>query len=72
MAYYSLQEYLLTSTNVSLFYAFKFIFHVIFNVYCYACLILCLLYMFCSVYCVYCLCVNVSCITATGCQPNCS
>jgi hypothetical protein len=26
--------------------------------------------MFCSVYSVYCLYVNVSCIAATGCQPN--
>ena len=37
-----------------------------------------LLYMFCAVYCVslccsgYCLCVNVYCTTAAGCQPNCS
>jgi len=37
-----------------------------------------LLHMFCSVYSVslccsvYCLCVNVYCTTATGCQPNCS
>jgi hypothetical protein len=43
--------------------------------YCYVFLLLC---MFCSVYSVslccsmYCLCVNVYCTTATGCQPNCS
>jgi len=42
------------------------------------CLYFLLLYMFCSVYSisfccpVYCLCVNVYCTTATGCQPNCS
>jgi hypothetical protein len=40
--------------------------------YCYACSVLWLLYMFCSVYSVYCLYVNVSCIAATGYQPNCS
>jgi hypothetical protein len=28
--------------------------------------------MFLSLYSVYCLCVNVSCTAATGCQPNCS
>jgi len=28
--------------------------------------------MFRSLYSVYCLCVNVSCTAATGCQPNCS
>ena len=45
------------------------------NYYVYVFLLLC---MFCSVYSVslycsvYCLCVNVYCITATGCQPNCS
>jgi hypothetical protein len=31
-----------------------------------------LLCMFRSLYSVYCLCVNVYCTTATGCQPNCS
>jgi len=45
--------------------------------YCYVYVFL-LLRMFCSVYSVslwcsmYCLCVNVYCTTATGCQPNCS
>jgi energy-coupling factor transporter transmembrane protein EcfT len=42
--------------------------------YCYVCsyfLLLCTR-MFRSVYSVYCLCVNVYCTTATGCQPNCS
>ena len=44
--------------------------------YCYVYVFL-LLWMFCSVYSVslscsvYCLCVNVYCTTATGCQPNC-
>jgi hypothetical protein len=37
----------------------------------YVCLILWLLCMFRSLYSVYCLCVNVSCTAATGCQPNC-
>jgi len=45
--------------------------------YCYVYVFL-LLFMFRSVYSVslccsvYCLCVNVYCTTATGCQPNCS
>jgi len=45
--------------------------------YCYVYVFL-LLLMFCSVYSVslccslYCLCVNVYCTTATGCQPNCN
>ena len=34
---------------------------------CYLCQVSC--YLFCSIYC---LCVNVYCTTATGCQPNCS
>ena len=54
--------------------SFNFVNYVL---YCYAYVFL-LLCMFCSVYSVsfccsmYCLCVNVYCATATGCQPNCS
>jgi hypothetical protein len=33
-------------------------------------MIVCLLWMFHSLYSVYCLCVNVHCTAATGCQPN--
>jgi hypothetical protein len=37
--------------------------------YCYVCSVLCIVSLCRSVYC---LCVNVYCTTATGCQPNCS
>ena len=37
--------------------------------YCYVCSVLHILFSFCSMYC---LCVNVYCITATVCEPNCS
>jgi len=54
---------------------FNVVSYVFFNCYVYVFLLLC---VFCSVYSVslcrsvYCLCVNVYCTTATGCQHNCS
>jgi hypothetical protein len=40
--------------------------------YVFFCVVLCIAFFFYYYYSVYCLCVNVYCTTAIGCQPNCS